>query len=118
MKTFLTIIIVLAIIMYFTRPGVEKHKQAIASQVVKLAQTEPLDSNAIVCWDFEGKNTSFKQQAQQNPDEALKTAAEEIGKQLEVKNFLLCSVGSLNRQGKKQHVSLGLFGHVFCTGIK
>jgi len=118
MKTFITILIILALIMFLTRPGIDKHKQAIAREVVKLTQQQPLDSTAIVCWDFEGNNAKWKEQAKKDPAAATQAAAEEIGKDLEVKNFWLCSVGSLNRQGKKQHVSLGMFGHVFCTGIK
>jgi len=117
MKTFIAILIILAVILLVTRPNADKHRQAIAREVVKLNQQGSLDSNAIVCWDFDGVNEKVNDIA---GDSVARNQliVDEIGKQLEVKNFWLCSVGSLNRGGKKQHVSLGLLGHVFCTGIK
>jgi hypothetical protein len=118
MKKFLTFLIILAVIMYFTRPGAEKHKEAIADKIVKATADGGLDSTAIVCWDFEGKNEELLKQAKEKPEEARKAIAEEIGKTLTLKNFWLCNVGSVNYNGKQQNVSLGMFGHVFCTGVK
>lgn len=118
MRTLLAVLIILALIMFFTKPSAEKHKAAIADEIVKAAQVGGLDSTAIVCWDFEGKNAEFVNQAKQNPEEARKTAMEEVEKTLKLKNFWLCNVGTVILQGKEQHVSLGAFGHVFCIGLK
>jgi len=118
MKTFLIILIILAVIMFFTRPSVEKHKAAIADVVVESARKGGLDSRAVVCWDFEGKNAEFVAQAKASPEEAKKIAIDEVGKTLTVKDFWLCNVGSIVREGKTRHVSLGAFGHVFCTGLE
>ena len=118
MKTLLAILIILAIVMFFTRPSNEKHKQAIADLIVKASAQGGLDSKAIVCWDFEGKNEELLKQAKENPEEARKKVAEEIGKTLKVKDFYLCNVGTVTYNGKEQNVSLGMFGHVFCTGLK
>ena len=118
MKKLLTFLIIVAVIMYFTRPSADKHKVAIADAIVKATAVGGLDSTAIVCWDFEGKNEEFLKQAKENPEKARKTVAEEIGKTLAVKNFWLCNVGSVTYNGKKQNVTLGMFGHVFCTGLK
>ena len=118
MKTFLIILIILAVIMFFTRPSVEKHKAAIAEEIVKRVQQGGLDSTAIVCWDFEGHNAELVAQAKASPEEARKAAIEEVGKTLTVKDFWLCNVGTVNRDGKTRHVSLGAFGHVFCTGLE
>lgn len=118
MKTFITILIILAVILFFTRPSTEKHKLAIADEIVKSAQQGGLDSTAVVCWDFEGRNAEFVNQTKNNPEEARKLAAEEVAKTLEVKNFYLCNVGTVMLNGKRQNVTLGAFGHVFCTGLK
>ena len=118
MRTFLAILIILAVVMFFTRPSNEKHKQAIADEIVKSTVKGGLDSTAIVCWDFEGKNEEFLKQAKESPEQARKMVAEEIGKTLKVKDFWLCNVGTVNYNGKQQNVSLGMFGHVFCTGVK
>ncbi|MBQ6166468.1 MAG: hypothetical protein IJK41_03425 [Muribaculaceae bacterium] len=118
MRKLLAILVILALIMYFTKPTAEKHKAAIADEIVKAAVAGGLDSTAIVCWDFEGKNAEFVNQAKQNPEEARKTAMEEVAKTLKLKNFWLCNVGTVTLQGKEQNVSLGAFGHVFCTGLK
>ena len=118
MRKLLTFLIILAVIMFFTRPNAEKHKQAIADNIIKAAANGGLDSTAIVCWDFEGKNEEFLKRAKENPDEARKMVAAEIEKTLQVKNFWLCNVGTVTYNGKKQNVSLGMFGHVFCTGVK
>lgn len=104
--------------MFLTRPSATKHQQAIADEVIKAAQQGGLDSTAVVCWDFEGHNAEFVAKAKNSPEEARKQATEEIGKTLKVKDFLLCNVGTVELNGKKQNVSLGAFGHVFCTGIK
>ena len=118
MKTLLAILIILALIMYFTRPSAEKHKMAIASEIVKAAQQGGLDSTAVVCWDFEGKNAELTNLAKQNPEEALKKVSEEVGKTLTLKDFKLCNVGTVTYNEKQQNVSLGAFGHVFCIGVK
>ena len=118
MKALLAILIILALIMFFTRPSAEKHKMAIANEIVKAAQQGGLDSTAIVCWDFDGKNAELINQAKQNPDEVLKKVSEEVGKTLTVKDFKLCNVGTVTYNDKKQNVSLGAFGHVFCIGPK
>ena len=118
MRTLLAILVILAVIMYFTKPSAEKHKAAIADEIVKAAQQGGLDSTAIVCWDFEGKNAELLKAALQNPDEARKAAMEGVGKTLKMKNFWLCNVGTVTYQGKEQNVTLGAFGHVFCTGLK
>ena len=118
MRTLLAILIILALIMYLTKPSAEKHKTAIADEIVKAAQQGGLDSTAIVCWDFEGKNAELVAQAQKDPEEARKAITEEVGQTLTVKNFWLCNVGTVTRNGKQQNVSLGMFGHVFCTGVK
>jgi len=118
MRTLLTILVILAVIMFFTKPSAEKHKAAIADEIVKAVQQGGLDSTAIVCWDFEGKNAEFVAQAKNSPEEARKAAMEEVGKTLKLKNFWLCNVGTVTLQGKEQNVSLGAFGHVFCTGVK
>ena len=118
MKKLLTFLIILIVIMYFTRPSSEKHKEAIADKIVKATALGGLDSKAVVCWDFEGKNEELLKQAKENPEQVVKTVAEEIGKTLKVKNFYLCNVGTVTYNGKEQHVSLGVFGHVFCTGVK
>lgn len=103
MKIFLAILIVLVLVMLFTRPNAEAHKQAIVKEVIKASKSS-LDNNAVICWDIS--------------DHSKQLGIEQlVAQQLEVKNFWLCSVGSLNRQGQQQHVSLGIFGHVFCTGI-
>ena len=104
--------------MFFTRPSSDKHKLAIADEIVKSAQQGGLDSTAIVCWDFEGRNAEFVEKAKSNPEEAHKLAVEEVAKTLEVKNFYVCNVGTVTLNDKRQHVTLGAFGHVFCTGIK
>ena len=104
--------------MFFTRPSSDKHKLAIADEIVKSAQQGGLDSTAIVCWDFEGRNAEFVEKAKSNPEEAHKLAAEEVAKTLEVKNFYVCNVGTVTLNDKRQNVTLGAFGHVFCTGIK
>lgn len=118
MRKLLTILFILAVVMFVTRPGASKHKQAIAEVMVKAAATGGLDSTAVVCWDFEGKNAEFVNQAKNNPEEALKSAAEEVGKTLKLKDFWVCNVGTVTLNGKEQHVTLGVFGHVFCTGLK
>ncbi len=118
MKKLLLFLIILAVIMYITRPNVEKHKEAIADKIIKATAQGGLDSTAIVCWDFEGKNAELLKQAKENPEEARKTVAEEIGKTIKVKDFYLCNVGTVTYNGKEQNVSLGMFGHVFCTGVK
>ena len=118
MRTLLTILVILALVLYFTKPSAEKHKAAIADEIVKAAQQGGLDSTAIVCWDFDGKNAEFVAQAKSSPEEARKAAMEEVGKTLKLKNFWLCNVGTVTLQGKEQNVSLGAFGHVFCTGLK
>jgi len=118
MKKLLIFLIVLAAIMYFTRPSSEKHKQAIADDIVKASAQGGLDSTAIVCWDFEGKNEELLKLAKENPEEARKRVADEVGKTLKVKDFYLCNVGTVTYNGKEQNVTLGVFGHVFCTGVK
>ncbi len=118
MKTLLAILIIVALIMFFTRPSIEKHKAAITDEIVKAAQQGGLDSNAVVCWDFEGKNAELVNQAKNNPEAARKAVAEEVGKSLTVKDFWLCNVGTVTLNGKPQNVSFGAFGHVFCTGTK
>ena len=118
MRTLLIILIILIVIMYFTRPSSEKHKQAIADEIVKASAQGGLDSKAIVCWDFEGKNEELLKRAKENPEQARKAIADEIGKTLKVKEFYLCNVGTITYNGKEQHVSLGIFGHVFCIGVK
>jgi len=115
MRKLITILILLAIVMFFTRPSAEKHKLAIAKDIVKASQQGGLDSTAIVCWDFENRNAEFVKRAKENPEEAVKMAAEEVGKTLTVKDFWLCNVGTITRNGKKENVSLGAFGHVFCS---
>ena len=67
MRKLLAILVILALIMYFTKPTAEKHKAAIADEIVKAAQVGGLDSTAIVCWDFEGKNAEFVAQAKIAP---------------------------------------------------
>ena len=120
MKTLLAILIILALIMFFTRPSVEKHKAAITGEIVKAAQQGGggLDSTAIVCWDFEGKNVELINQAKNDPESARQAVAEEVGKTLTVKDFWLCNVGTVTLNGKPRNVSFGAFGHVFCTGTK
>ena len=119
MKKLLLFLIILAVIMFFTRPSLEKHKEVIADKIVKATiDGGGLDSTAIVCWDFDGKNEELLKRAKENPEETRKMVAEEIGKSLKVKNFWLCNVGTINYNGKQQNVSLGMFGHVFCTGLK
>lgn len=118
MRKLLAILIILAVVMFFTRPSNEKHKEAIADEIVKATVKGGLDSTAIVCWDFEGKNEEFLKQAKESPEEARKAVAEEIGKTLKVKDFWVCNVGTIEYNGKPQSVSLGIFGHVFCTGLK
>lgn len=118
MKKLLIFLIILAVIMYFTRPSSEKHKLAIADEIVKATVQGGLDSTAIVCWDFDGKNQELLKRAKENPEETRKIVAEEIGKTLKVKDFYLCNVGTVTYNGKEQNVSLGIFGHVFCTGVK
>lgn len=118
MKKLIVILVILLVVMFFTRPSAEKHKLAIAEKIVKSAQQGGLDSTAIVCWDFEGRNAEFVNAAKNNPEQALQLAAEEVGKSLELKDFLFCNVGTAVINGKKQNVSLGAFGHVFCTGLK
>ena len=118
MRTLLVILIILVVVMYFTRPSSEKHKLAIADEIVKANAQGGLDSTAIVCWDFEGVNEELLKRAKENPEEARKSIAEEIGKTLKVKDFYLCNVGTVTYNGKVQNVSLGMFGHVFCTGLK
>lgn len=104
--------------MFMTRPSVEKHKAAIADEIVKAAQQGGLNSTAIVCWDFEGKNKELLEKVAISPDKARESVAEEVGKTLTLKNFWLCNVGTVTLEGKQRNVSLGAFGHVFCTGLK
>ena len=118
MKTFIILLIILVVIMFFTRPSSEKHQLAIADELVKSAQQGGLDSTAIVCWDFDGHNAEFVNQAKSNPEQARKQAAEEVAKTLEVKDFYLCNVGTVTLNNKRQNLTLGAFGHVFCTGVK
>ena len=104
--------------MFFTRPSAEKHRLAIADDIVKATVKGGLDSTAVVCWDFEGKNEELLRMAKEKPEEARAKIAEEIDKTLKLKNFWLCNVGTVNYNGKEQNVTLGMFGHVFCTGVK
>ena len=118
MKKLLLFLIILVLIMLFTRPSDEKHLSAIADEIIKSTGQGGLDSNAIVCWDFEGINEEILKQAKENPEEARKSIIEELRKTLAVKNFWLCNVGTVTYNNRKQNVSLGVFGHVFCTGVK
>jgi len=92
----------LAVVMAFTNPSPAKHRQAVAQALSKT--TANLDDKAVICWDL--------QKSANGP-----VTEQQLEKDLSVKDFKLCSVGTLNRQGKPVNVSLGMFGHVFCTGI-
>jgi|GEM_PF-814787 len=107
--TALVALVVLALAMWLTNPSADDHRQAVAAQLAAAMPQNDLDSAAIVCWNFAPDSAATPQtRAQQCVNEGL-----------QVKNFGLCSAGTLpvGDGEKRKNVSLGIFGHVFCINL-
>jgi len=110
MKKILFLIILVAAVVgaVVTCPDKKAHKQALADTFAEYASYK-IDEN---------KDNGFGDILNEGLNVLRKAGADKVveatlSQFLEVDNYYVCSIGSIKRDGEKQLISIGLFGHVF-----
>lgn len=103
---FLFIFIITGIVMYFTNPDENAHKEAVSREVLAAIQEEKSESKTISGW--------FEKMAGNASDYMLKLVVKPvIDNTVSVENYVVFSLTRLKIQDIDRRVGIGLFGKVF-----